>query len=169
MDSTVLAALSGAAVSGLVAALVAYLGQRSAAQLLREERTARTDELEAERAEWYRRSVYERRLGAAQEAYAWMARLNTAINRAQPGDVGSERTKALVQLCDEMREWYDSNCLWFHDQLPNASSLIGLINHARAYAFRGPDDPPIDVWGAFHEADSHVKDRANELLASRLR
>lgn len=159
--TALVAALGSSALTGIVAVILAVLGQRNARSLLQDERTSRTKERREDQAEWYRHAVYERRLVAFQDAHAWISRLNVAISRAKAATPTDPANQALIALAQQARDWYDANALWFQGGLPTSSSFVGLCNAAAAYAFR--DD--VDVWKAFIEADQALRARADELLA----
>lgn len=112
--------------------------------------------------EWYSRTLFEKRLAVAQEAYKWVMRFNVAISRADPQNPESEGSKALRQTSEEAREWYDNNNIYLHDDLPGSSAFIGLTN--TAYTYGSGKEKPRDIWGKFREADKMIGERVKKLF-----
>ena len=167
MDSTIAAALL-TGMLGLVGVLATlWLTQRQSRALLRDQRYADAASERAEREEWYRRSVYESRLRATQEAYTWLARIRVPMSGANPNDQANPETVRLLELCREAREWYDSNAIWLNDGLPTASSFVGFLNKAALFAAR-PDLSNMGPWDAYIEADRSLRARAEALFAVHL-
>ena len=126
---------------------------------------ARDSELRIERADWYRRTLFERRLEAVQRAHVWIMDLNRSLNGVLPSGAKSDSDEAseLRQIATDARSWYDENVLYLYDELPSASPFVGLTNTALAVA-RGREVG--DVWQKFGEADEQVRARAAALVAS---
>jgi hypothetical protein len=125
------------------------------------ERRHRLAEREQDYGEWYRRTLFEKRLVAVQEAYKWLMRFNVAMNNADPDQPDCDANADLRRICDEARKWYDENVLYIYDGLPGQSSFVGLINAAYAHACGRAH---ADHWKMFIEAESLIKGRAGRLL-----
>ncbi|MDP2948814.1 MAG: hypothetical protein Q8P22_04685 [Chloroflexota bacterium] len=108
------------------------------------ERQLRLAEHREDYREWYRRTLFEDRLRAVREGYAWLMRLNRALSRADQG---------LDQMCLECREWWDNNAVFLYDDLPRKSEFIGFLN-----------DPHGS--GSFMRAEAEVRDRLRQILAT---
>jgi hypothetical protein len=125
------------------------------------ERRQRLAEREQDYREWYRRTVFEKRLAAVQEAYQWIMRFNVAITEADASQPDSPKNEELRMLCKDAREWYDRNTVFLHGGLPHASEFIGLINTALAHA----NGQQFNVWKSFIAAEKDIKARVDELLS----
>ena len=122
----------------------------------------RAAEQAEERIEWYRRTLFERRLGAVQEAYEWLSKLNIALNRATGGDPAQPGSQELVSIAKAARAWYDRNTIWLRDEIPDASSFIRLTNVAMTFTRR----PNVDVWRSYAAAFEVIKARADRLMTA---
>ncbi len=162
--TALLSALFGASIAGFFAVGLALLGQRNARSLLGDERKNRADEAAVERREWYRRTVYDRRLTATQEASTWLSKINVLLNRAKPGDTTDAATLELLALCRDTRAWYDANRIMLEDGLPTSSSFVGLLNQLHEYAVRGQTPGIPSPWTAFLEVDKALRTRVDDLL-----
>ena len=104
------------------------------------ERQHRVAERREDHREWYSRTLFERRLQAAQQAYAWWTRLNVAVARARDNDdPNSAENQAVRQAAERAREWYEDNsfCLkhpGLSDMRPGLSEFVGLTGSALAWA-----------------------------------
>ena len=97
------------------------------------ERQQRLAERDQENREWYKRSLFEKRLQVAQESYAWWRRLNEAVARASGNDdPSSGENEAVRELAKQAREWYDNNSLYL--ERPGPSDFVGLTNTALDWA-----------------------------------
>lgn len=151
----VLGAVIAAVSSLLVFALTQFFNLRSQSQQLGQ----RTKERHGDNVEWYRRTVFEKNLKAAEEAYAWVLKLNRAIGGAKPENPESEANAALRQMCGEAREWWDNNAIYLHDGRPGNSSFVGFTTTAGDYA-RAMES---DTWHSFDEAYDEVRERIRAL------
>jgi hypothetical protein len=129
------------------------------------ERQQRLVERRDDYREWYRRTMFEKRLEVAQEAYAWLMKLNTGMNLADPKNPDGEQNRKLAQTCLDARDWYDNSALLLYDDLPKSSSFVGLTNTAGQYA-GGRADHDLRMWEVFMEADREIRDRVQELLTA---
>jgi len=128
------------------------------------ERRQRLAEREQDYREWYRRTVFEKRLRAAQEAYAWWRQLNVAVAEAYDNDdPNSEKRKSVRDLAERAREWYDGNSLYLEGELTGESLFVGLTNSAHAWA-RGQRD--IKIQPSLIDVRKFVQNLANRLLAA---
>lgn len=127
----------------------------------RAEIEARQQEQQADRREWYKRLLFERRLQAVAEAYGWAIEINRLVNQvasSTPKDdsLASELAETIVKG----RAWYDSNAIYLNDGLPTSSNFIGVINSA-ADALR---DGHFD-WKGFNDLLTELRERTQGLLA----
>ncbi len=130
----------------------------------REREKARRVERREERKEWYQRTLFEKRVQAVQEAYAWLNRLNRAIAEATPGDdPRGEQSDELVRLAREARDFYDANTLLLFSGSPGSSSFVGLTNAALSYA-RGKK--PSEIQRHLMDAWTEVGAISDRLFAS---
>ena len=119
---------------------------------------------DADYREWYRRTLFEKRLNAAQDGYAWVMKMLPLIGGASPdpGQAGSDGNRALAACANAAREWYDHNsALLGGDEMPSSSAFIGLTGRAVLYANGHQDN---SIWEAAHDAAELCRKRANELL-----
>ena len=129
------------------------------------ERDQRLAERREDYRDWYRRTLFEKRVTAAQEGYRWLMRLNGAMNIASPTDPACQANQELRQLCLDAREWYDSNALFLYDALPKRSSFIGLTNAAGVYA-QCVTKNDLRIWDSHAKATQEIRDRLQELLSA---
>ena len=109
---------------------------------------------DADHREWYRRSLFEKRLDAAQEGYHWLMRLNRATSQPEARTPGSEQNRAVAALSQEAREWYDANCVFLEDSAPSSSFYIGALNAAGTDLF----------WKMCIDAEKELRERLNKLF-----
>ena len=125
---------------------------------------ARDSELRIERADWYRRTLFERRLEAVQRAHGWVLDLYRALNFLPDGaEPDSPEATEVWRIATDARSWYDENVLYLFGELVPGSSFVGFMNTAQLRA-RGQER--LDVWQKHQEADDEIKACAAELLAS---
>lgn len=158
MSDTVAVAL----ITGGATALVGIAGLGFSFWNSSRERAQRLAEREEDYREWYSRTLFEKRLGAVQEAYAWWMRLNAAISRAGPGQRDLPENAELGSISAEARQWYDRNALYMYDTLPSQSSFVGLVNAAFRYAVSARGEERIGQ--ALEEAYAEIRSRADQLL-----
>ena len=127
------------------------------------ERRQRLNERKEEHREWYRRTLFEKRMQVVQQAYAWWRRLNEAVTKASSTrDPSSSECDVVRGLAKEAREWYDSNSAYLEQELTGSSAFVGLTNAAYTWA-SGRDD--IDIHASLNEVYEFVGRRADHLLA----
>ena len=126
------------------------------------ERKQRESEREEEYRQWYKRTLFEKRLDAVQEGYRWVMKFNVAITRADASQPSSLENDELRSVCKEAREWYDRSTIFLHDGLPGSSEFIGLINSAAAHA---NGQQIVDVWSKVIAAGKELEARADRLLS----
>jgi hypothetical protein len=80
------------------------------------ERQQRLAERQEDNREWYRRTLFEKRLQAIADAYSWVM----CIHHASSPDESGIRAQA--------RDWYNTHALFLYESLPGTSEFIGLIN-----------------------------------------
>ncbi len=128
-----------------------------------EDREQREQDREQDYKEWYSRTLFEKRLSVAQDAYMWLMKFNRQITAARPDALGSEANQALRQLCRDARDWYDKNAALLYDSLPTGSCFIGLINAADAYA---QGETEVGIRKSYTDADREVRPRLEQLLSA---
>jgi hypothetical protein len=106
----------------------------------RAEAEERRRQREDDHQEWQRRTLFERRFEAAQQAFAWWRRLNEAVARAlEDEDPNSGENQAVRELATQAREWYYSNSLCLEhpglsEMRPGLSEFLGLTESALVWA-----------------------------------
>ncbi len=78
--------------------------------------------------EWYRHTLFDKRLAALQTEYAWLMKLNRL--RANVDDTKQESIDELNEAIRGARDWYDLNAMFLYDVPPNSSDFIGAVNSA---------------------------------------
>ena len=133
--------VSEVAIGGIVAGGVTALNLAFNFAMTRKAAGDRRAERTEDHREWYRRTLFERRLAAVQEAHAWMARLRDGValvNLATGGEEDSEelrqRRTELSDSAQRARTWWNENNLFLTDELQRVSSFVGLTSTARQYA-----------------------------------
>lgn len=117
---------------------------------------ARQEEQQAERMEWYRRTLFERRLQAVTEAYVRAMEIH-GLRTASRDDPAL--WLELVQTCKRGREWYLANAVYLNVDLPTSSNFIGVLGAA-------PDaSGNSDFHKAFNELLKELRERTQALLA----
>jgi hypothetical protein len=106
--------------------------------------------------EWYRRTLFEKRLTTVQEAYRWLMRLYRAASQSETQTVGSEANRALLALSEQARNWHDANCVFLEDAVPKSSSYIGALNSVGTPLF----------FKMYIDAERDLRERLNALLES---
>jgi hypothetical protein len=125
------------------------------------ERKQRLKERTEDAREWYKRTLFERRVGAAQEAYMWIMRLNRWAN-VYLADKSDESSNTLRQTCLDAREWYDSKAVFLYDDLPTATEFIGLINSGAAVR-QGQEQVGV-FFGKVNATSKEVRARLESLM-----
>ena len=160
MNDVLLAALISGGLVLLGSVVNAMFNSRMETKRLR----ARADEARAERADWYRRSLFERRLAAVQKAHGWVLEIYRAVNLVVSVGAApdSEEASELRSIATEARAWYDDDSVYLYDELPESSGFVGFTNTALMVARGRHVD---DIWDRHSEIDSVLRDRARELFA----
>ena len=158
-----------AAISGGLVALGSALNLWFNHRIEQARLSAQADESAHERADWYRRALFERRLAAVQQGHVWLLELNRLLNQVLTDgkDPDSEEASELLRAATEARDWYDDNALYLYDELPDGSPFVGLTSTARLVARGRHDD--AHIWRLHGEASDQLKERARELLAAEAR
>jgi hypothetical protein len=127
------------------------------------ERQQHLAEREQEYQEWYRRTLFERRLQAAQQAYAWWTRLNQAVAAAgHRGEPEARENDTVRQFGRKAREWYDDNSFYLDDPEARLSVFVGLTNCAVSWS-GAPDNVMQE---SLDETFKWVRNLAADLLGS---
>ena len=145
-------ALISATVPALVSVAIFSIGKFSEFQSKKEDNR-----------EWYKRTLFEKRLAVVQEAYGWLMRLNTGLNLANPTTPEAPENQELLRIAHEAREWYDNEAMLLYDDLPSASSFVGLMNKAGLLAV-GKLDVSMRVWDDYEQVSQMVRERLRRLL-----
>ena len=144
-----LIALGGVALGAIITAAF------SLASMLLNRRFAVEDRQEDYR-EWYRRTLFEKQLSAVQEGYAWLMRLNHAMNQPEASTPGSTQNRVVADLKRQAEEWYNTNCVLLEDTVPISSNFIGAVSAAGTNLF----------WKMFGDAQKSLRERVNQLRES---
>jgi len=125
------------------------------------ERSQRLNERKEDHREWYKRTLFEKRLEVAQEAYAWWRRLSEAVARASgnPDPVNAERA-VVREVAQQARDWYDKNSLCL--ERPGPSEFVGLTNSALVWA----DGRDVNIQKSLNEVYNWIRNVADRLLES---
>lgn len=117
---------------------------------------ARQEEQRADRMEWYRHTLFDKRLQAISEAYGRGMEIHRL--RSASRDDGPLWLE-LVATCNRGRDWYHSNAVYLNVDLPTSSNFIGVLNAA-------PDaSGNSDFEKVFSEFLKELRERTQELLA----
>ena len=141
-------------VGGTIAGVVVASAFNLASSVLNR-RSAAADR-EADHREWYRRTLFEKRLNAIQEGYHWLMQLNRATSQPEARVQGSEQNRSVANLSEQAREWYDACCVFLEDAVPGSSTFIGALNAAGTDLF----------WKMCIEAEKDLRERLKQLLES---
>jgi hypothetical protein len=114
------------------------------------------EDREADRREWYRRTLFEKRLDTIQDGYHWLMQLNRATSQPEARAQGSEQNRTVAELSQQARKWYDANCVFMEDAVPSSSNFIGALNAAGTDLF----------WKMCIDAERDLRVHLRELLES---
>ncbi len=117
------------------------------------ERDLRLAERREDNREWYKRTLFENRIGALQEAKLWLNRLSDAMN-----DPGAANAAVTIE---EALDWYQRNVLLIHGEMPETSPLGRFLYSTQASIDMGDDRLDFSMW---QEASKFVREKANELV-----
>ena len=158
MSDQSIIALAAVGVSGIIG--LAGLG--FSIWNIRRERHLRFEERRFDHKEWYRQTLFNKRLQAAQDAYSWWRRLHEAVTRAFNSDPQSEECQSVREIAAQAREWYDSNSLYLEGEATRISHFVDLTNGAGIWT-RGAD---IEIQASLNEVYSLVQNLSKRLLAA---
>lgn len=131
---------------------------------VRGERAMRLTERQEDNHQWYRRTLFEKRLQAAQDAFSWWRRLNEAVSRASDNaDPNSEERQSVREIATQAREWYDENSLYLEGVLTSKSDFVGLTNTALVWA-GGRDN--VNIQESLRDCYKFVQAVSNRLLTA---
>jgi hypothetical protein len=150
MSSEATVALIG--VGGTIAGVVVASAFNLASSVLN--RRSAVADRDADHREWYRRTLFEKRLNAIQDGYHWLMQLNRATSQPEARVQGSEQNRAVAALSQQAHEWYDTNCVFLEDAVPKSSNFIGAMNAAGTDLF----------WKMWIDAEKDLRERLRELL-----
>jgi ABC-type transport system involved in cytochrome bd biosynthesis fused ATPase/permease subunit len=144
-----LIALGGVALGAIMTAAF------SLASMLVNRRFA-VEDRQADHREWYRRTLFEKQLSAVQEGYHWLMRLNRATSQPEARVQGSEQNRAVANLSEQAREWYDATSVFLEDAVASPSTFIAAVSAAGTDLF----------WKMLIEAEKDLRGRLKQLLES---
>ena len=162
--------VSEVAIGGMVAGGVTALNLAFNFAMTRKAAGDRRTERTEDHREWYRRTMFEKRLTTVQEASEWLGKLHRGIDevrRAGAVQAGSNAMTAeageLSSLAEDARAWHDGNTLFLHDDLPGASSFVGLTTNTLTFAHGRKT--PDDAWRSYDKTEAELRERAKSLMA----
>jgi hypothetical protein len=154
-------AAQGALIGGGIGFLSLLITLWFNARARKDDQQQRAIERREDYSEWYRRTLFERRLQAVQQAYAWWRRLNEAVGRASGNPDPNSAERAMVrELGEQARQWYDNNSLCL--ERPGSSEFVGLTNSALDWA-NGRD---VNIQKSLNEVYNWIRNLADWLLGS---
>ncbi|MCY3920516.1 MAG: hypothetical protein OXG38_12040 [Chloroflexi bacterium] len=159
-----------ALITGVISLCVVFIERYWNHRNASAERSLRAVERKEDRDEWYRRTMFEKRLTTIQEAYEYLARLGHGIagvsgdlSAPEDSDEIAAKREHLGDVSMSAWDWYNKNALYFDDTLPRTSSFAALALASSLHA-RGITEDGKDIWELFREAEAQTKARAEELL-----
>jgi hypothetical protein len=117
------------------------------------ERRQRLNERKEDHREWYRRTLFRKRLEAIQEGRRHLSKLWYAMYHPY----GQRRNTPI----GEALEWYDRNILYLHGEMPDKSP-VGRFLYGTEWLLMDSDEVPDEA--QWIEADDFLKRKANDLL-----
>jgi hypothetical protein len=127
------------------------------------ERRQRLKDRREDNKEWYRRTLFERRLEVIHEASQWLDPLKDAIQDAiQPDpELTDNPGLFLLNTAEKARQWYGKNFLYIHGGMPRECAFGGFLLAVYSYARGYGGMPEGKLW---QEASDLLKQKALELL-----
>jgi len=117
------------------------------------ERQLRLAEHREDYREWYRRTLFEKRLEAIQEGRRHLSRLWYAMYHPY----GQRRNTPI----GEAVEWYERNILYLHGEMPDKSP-VGRFLYGTEWLLMDGDEVPDEA--QWIEANDFLERKANDLL-----
>ena len=117
------------------------------------ERRQRLSERREDNREWYRRTLFEKRLEAIQEGRRHLSKLWRAMYH--PLLAGGK-----IPI-GEALEWYERNILYLHGEMPDKSPVARFLYNVEWSLM---EEEPIPEETQWVEANDFLKRKANELL-----
>ena len=147
-----------ALITGGIGFLTVLLTYWFNARARNDDRQQRAVDRQEEQREWYKRTLFERRLQAAQEALMWERRLRIAVQ-----NVGEGRAKVddVRELGAKASDWFGQNAAYLEypkERFP--SDFWGLLN-----SVRGWDGQSNDIDKSLNDLFTFLHNRINWLLA----
>ena len=122
------------------------------------ERKHRLNERREDSREWYRRTLFERRVAAVHEAASWLMELQVA---GEPHTQVTRDSAVLASTAERALQWYFKNCFYIHgggfQECPVGKLFVAVYDHTRGYG----ELPNETLWG---DAGRFVDQKATELL-----
>jgi hypothetical protein len=146
-------AAEGALIGGGIGLLSLTINLFFNSRARKEERAEREAERRAQDREWYRRTLFDKRIAALQQAKVWLNRLSDVM-------YNPESASHIVPI-DEALDWYQSNILFIHGEMPEVSPVGSFLYSTKAMLDIGDEMPDESMWD---EASRFVRRKANELV-----
>ena len=134
------------------------------------ERASRAAERKEDRDEWYRRTMFEKRLATVQEASRRLSEMQTLIVKVNSRGATHEDSDDMTAAGEELNEvaaeawtWYEGNALYLNDTSPWASAFTALSLSAMIHA-RGGSQDETDILESLKKAVAEIKGRADDLI-----
>lgn len=118
------------------------------------ERKQRESERREVNREWYRRTLFDRRLEALQEGKRWLNQLSDAMYNPFLADDSKVRI-------GEALDWYGKKLVYIHGEMPDKSPFGRFLYETEFVMQEGGDWPSDKRW---QEANNFLQQQTNELL-----
>jgi len=149
MSDEAVVALAAVVVSGVVGVATLWFNFWNSSR----EREHRLAEREQDNRELYRRTMFEKRLEAIQEAKRWLNRLWEGMYGPDADDRGVPIGQAV--------DWYDKNVVSIHIELPDKSPLGTFLYDTEWAMAQGGEWPKVEAW---RKANEFILQAAREVL-----
>ncbi len=155
--------VSEVAIGGMVAGGVTVLNLGFNLLMARKAAGDRRAERSEDHREWYRRTLFEKRVLASQEAHVWLHKLGHSANRIDWNNPTADTNAELRRVSKDAREWYDLNALLLHNEIPESASFVAVCNSALELSL---GEKKSVFWEVLRAADEENRTRADALMLS---
>ena len=162
--------VSEVAIGGIVAGGVTALNLAFNYAMTRKGAGDRRVERAEDHREWYRRTLFEKRLSAVQEAHGWLMELRdgaSQVGRARSEKHGStdftQADRDLEASARNARSWWNKNNVSLEGVPRRASNFVGVTTTARGYASGHYSRSELEK--SFGELEEELQARADALMA----